>query len=148
MAKDLISEINDACLLMRTRLISRVITGLYDEDLRPFGINSPQFALLVIIHKMGPSSRAEIGRYHRQDRSTLTRNLQVMMSEGWIEEIENKAGGRSRPIVLTKAGKTLIKEAAPAWRTSQAKAKAMLGKDGVAALMKVANGIMNLSKAM
>ncbi len=116
MAKDIISEINDACLLMRSRLIARVMTGIYDDDLRPFGINSPQFALLAVIHNMGPSSRAEIGRFHRQDRSTLTRNLQVMISEGWLEEIDNEAGGRSRPIVLTKTGKMLLHDAAPAWR--------------------------------
>jgi hypothetical protein len=34
------------CLLMRTRLVSRVVTSIYDEALRPFGIVSPQFALL------------------------------------------------------------------------------------------------------
>jgi DNA-binding MarR family transcriptional regulator len=147
-AKDIISEINDACLLMRTRLIARVMTGIYDDDLRPFGINSPQFALLAVIHNMGPSSRAEIGRFHRQDRSTLTRNLQVMMSEGWLEEIDNEAGGRSRPIVLTKAGKALLHDAAPAWRKSQAKAKAILGKDGAAAIMKVANSMISQSKTI
>ncbi len=146
MAKDVISEINDACLLMRTRLIARVLTGIYDEYLRPYGINSPQFAMLAVVHKMGPSSRAEIGRFHRQDRSTLTRNLQLLMSEGWIEEIDNAAGGRARPIVLTKAGKHLLEEAAPAWRTSQTKAKALLGKDGVAAMMKVGDSIIGASK--
>src|SRR5260370_23629514 len=96
------------CLLMRTRLVSRVVTSIYDEELRPFGIVSPQFALLLVIAKIGPASRAEIGRFHRQDRSTLTRNLKIMLSEGWIEEVQDAEGGRARPIALTKEGGRLL----------------------------------------
>jgi DNA-binding MarR family transcriptional regulator len=64
----------------------RVITGIYDEKLRPFGIGSIQFALLVVIRQIEPATRAEIGRLQHQDRSTLTRNLKVILSEGWAEE--------------------------------------------------------------
>jgi DNA-binding MarR family transcriptional regulator len=138
----LIGEINDACLLMRTRLISRVMTAIYDEGLRPFGIGSPQLALLVIIGSMEPATRAEIGRHLHQDRSTLTRNLKLILSEGWAEEVEDDAGGRARPLVLTKAGKDLLREAAPIWRVAQSRAKALLGKDGALAVMHMANRIM------
>jgi DNA-binding MarR family transcriptional regulator len=140
---DVILEMAQTCVLMRTRLISRVITAIHDEELRPFGIKSSQFVLLVVIFKIEPATRAEIGRYHRQDRSTLTRNLKVILSEGWVQEIQNKAGGRARPIVLTKAGADLLRNAAPAWRVAQEKAKALLGKDGVIVVTEIANGIMN-----
>jgi DNA-binding MarR family transcriptional regulator len=128
---------------MRARLISRVLTAIYDEGLRPFGIVSPQFGLLVIIFAIEPATRAEIGRYHHQDRSTLTRNLKVILSEGWAEEVQGEGGGRGRPIALTKAGKTLPLKGAPAWRVAQARAKALLGKDGVTAITEIADGIMN-----
>jgi DNA-binding MarR family transcriptional regulator len=140
---DVILEMAQTCVLMRTRLISRVITAIHDEELRPFGIKSSQFVLLVVIFKIEPATRAEIGRYHRQDRSTLTRNLKVILSEGWVQEIQNKAGGRARPIVLTKAGADLLRNAAPAWRVAQEKAKALLGKDGVIVVTEIANGFMN-----
>ncbi len=39
MADDITNEITRNCLLTRTRRISRVITGIYDEEYRPFGIN-------------------------------------------------------------------------------------------------------------
>ena len=130
-------------MLMRARLISRVITAIYDEELRPFGIVSPQFALLVIIFEIEPATRAEIGRYHHQDRSTLTRNLKIILSEGWAEEVQDEGGGRGRPIVLTKAGKDLLRKGAPAWRAAQARAKALLGEDGAIAVTDIANSIMN-----
>jgi DNA-binding MarR family transcriptional regulator len=84
---DVIADMGSTCVLMRTRLISRVITGIYDEKLRPFGISSAQFALLVVIYQVEPTTRAEIGRLQHQDRSTLTRNLKVILSEGWVGKL-------------------------------------------------------------
>jgi DNA-binding MarR family transcriptional regulator len=135
--EDMIGEISRDCLLTRARRISRIFTGMYDQALRPFGINSPQFTLLVVIFRLGSASRAEIGRYNYQDRSTLTRNLQLILSEGWVEEMEHEADGRSRPIVLTKAGKDLLHKAAPAWRAAQTQAKALVGEKGVAAIRSI-----------
>ncbi|WP_394835929.1 MarR family winged helix-turn-helix transcriptional regulator [Pendulispora rubella] len=139
MGEDAIKEITRNCLLTRTRRIARVLTGMYDHEMRPFGINSPQFTLLVLISRLGPVSRAEIGRRNHQERSTLTRNLQLMLSEGWVEEIQQEAGGRSRPIVLTSAGRELLHRATPAWRAAQAQAKRLLGEAGVNAVMDIAN---------
>jgi DNA-binding MarR family transcriptional regulator len=141
--ENVIDEVARTCLLMRTRLISRVVTAIHDEELRPFGIKSSQLVLLVVISTIEPATRAEIGRYHHQDRSTLTRNLKVILSKGWAEETQDEARGRRRPIVLTKAGKDLLRKAAPAWRVAQTQTKALLGKSGVMAVRDVANRIMN-----
>ena len=79
-------EIARNCLLTRTRQISRVLTAIYDEELRPFGIDSSQFTLLVLIMELGPLSRSDLGRKNHHDRSTLTRNLQPLISQGWVSE--------------------------------------------------------------
>jgi DNA-binding MarR family transcriptional regulator len=136
-----INEITRNCLLTRTRRISRVVTSIYDQQLRPFGLNSPQFSLLVLISRLGSASRAEIGRINHQDRSTLTRNLQLILSEGWVEEIQHTAAGRSRSIALTTVGKDLLLNAAPAWRMAQAQAKAVLGEANVTAVMDIADDL-------
>jgi DNA-binding MarR family transcriptional regulator len=136
-----ISEITHDCLLTRTRRVSRVVTSIYDAQLRPFGLKSPQFSLLVVMARLGTASRAEIGRVNHQDRSTLTRNLQLILSAGWAEEIPHTAGGRSRPIALTTAGKELLRNAATAWRAAQVEAKALLGEAGVIAVTDIADGL-------
>jgi DNA-binding MarR family transcriptional regulator len=141
--KDVIPDISSTCLLMRTRLISRVITGIYDEKLRPFRISSAQFALLVVIYQVEPAKRAKIGRLQHQDRSTQTRNLKVLLSEGWVEERRYGADGRSRPIGLTSAGKDLLHKAEPSWRAAQVQAKGLLGMDGVIVVMDIAERIMD-----
>jgi DNA-binding MarR family transcriptional regulator len=141
MKEDVINEINRDCLATRTRRISRVITAIYDEKLRQFGINSPQFTLLVVIARLGPVSGAEIGRANHQERSTLSRNLQLMLTAGWIEEATKEASGRSRPVALTKAGREMLREAAPAWRDAQAQARVLLGEGGAAAIKNIADDL-------
>lgn len=142
----LVGEVGKECLLTRTRRVSRVITGIYDEALRPYGVGSPQFSMLVLIAKLGGASRAEIGRANHQERSTLTRNLAVLLNQGWVEEVATK-GGRSRPIVLTKAGRELLASAAPAWRSAQVTARHLLGDEGVTAMIDVAGRLQSDSLA-
>ena len=139
-----IADMACGCVLTRTRLISRVVTSIYDEALRPFGMGSPQFSLLIVISKLAPVSRADIGRFNQLDRSTLTRNLQLLLAGGWIQEIAKVNGGRGRPIVLTATGRKLILDAAPAWQRAQAEAQETLGKRAVQTLMQVGDGMMNL----
>jgi DNA-binding MarR family transcriptional regulator len=139
----MITEMGNACLLLRTRLISRVISGIYDKQLRTLRISSAQFALLLAIYQVQPATRAEVGRHQHLDRSTLTRHLKVVLSEGWAEETCYGADGRSRPIVLTRTGADLLSKAEPGWRAAQVQAKDLLGKNGLTAVMDIANRIMN-----
>ncbi len=131
-------EIARNCLVTRTRQISRVLTAIYDEELRPFDIASPQFTLLVLIMEFGPLSRSDLGRRNHHDRSTLTRNLQPLISQGWVVEGAPGDDGRSRPLSLTEQGKELLHRAASAWSVAQTKAKALLGEVGANALMGIA----------
>jgi DNA-binding MarR family transcriptional regulator len=139
----MIAEMGKECLLLRTRLIARVISGIYDEQLRSLKISSAQFALLLAIFQGQPATRADVGRRLRLDRSTLTRHLKVVLSEGWAEETRYGADGRSRPIVLTRTGTDLLNKAEPAWRAAQVQAKDLLGQSGSTAVMDIANRIMN-----
>src|SRR6476659_3312901 len=82
----LVGEVTSSCLMTRSRRISRVITNMFDQELRPLGLNASQFSLLVLIARMEGASRAEIGRANHQDRSTSTRNLQLVLDQGWADE--------------------------------------------------------------
>lgn len=136
----LVTEVIKDCLMTRTRRISRVITSLFDQELRPYGLSSSQFSLLVLIARMGGASRAEIGRANHQERSTSTRNLQLVLDQGWAEEVVPEKG-RSRPIVISRAGRDMLAQAMPAWRAAQAKAKRLLGVDGASAIVQLSAGL-------
>jgi DNA-binding MarR family transcriptional regulator len=114
------------------------LTAIYDEALQPFGVVAPQFTLLVLIAELGPLSRSELGRSNHHDRSTLTRNLQPLIAQGWVAEGVPGDDGRSRPLSLTDEGKALLNNAATAWSAAQTQATALLGEAGAQALMNIA----------
>jgi len=136
--REVSSEVTRSCMVTRTRQISRVLTAIYDQELRPFGISSPQFSLLVLITELGPASRSDLGRRNHQDRTTLSRNLQLLLSKGLVSEDVPAEGGRRRPLSLTEEGRELLLSAAPAWSAAQTKAKALMGEAGVDAIMDIA----------
>ncbi|CAD6562085.1 MULTISPECIES: MarR family transcriptional regulator [Paraburkholderia] len=131
-------EIARNCLLTRTRQISRVLTSIYDDALRPFDINASQFTLLVLIVEFGPLSRSDLGRRNCHDRTTLTRNLRPLMLRGLVREDAPADNGRSRLLSVTQQGHALLRDAAPGWLAAQTQAKALVGTVGADALMGIA----------
>jgi DNA-binding MarR family transcriptional regulator len=134
-----------ACLMGRVRILSRVLTGLYDEELRPFGIKGSQLNLLVVIAKQGPIRRIDIGSLIQLEPSTLTRNLQVMLKNRWVEEVDDGQDARGLPLVATTAGKNLLDRVGPAWLRAQQQAHRLLGTEGSALVLNVSNGLMDSS---
>jgi DNA-binding MarR family transcriptional regulator len=130
-AQTVADEIARDCVMTRWRITSRVLSAIYDEQLRPFGLKSSQLSLLVAVTKAGPVRRIELGRLLSLDPSTLTRNLAVMLKHGWIEEVPDNGDQRGAPLQTTATGRKLLEKLAPAWHRAQARAKKMLGSNGV-----------------
>ena len=136
--KDVIDRIASECLLRRARVLNRVLMGIYDHELRPFGLKATQLTLLVVVAKVGPVRRTEIGKRLSLDPSTLTRNLKIMLTNGWIQEIADGEDGRGLPVQITVQGRDLLNQIGPSWRKAQTRTEKFLGDDGAALLRKLA----------
>lgn len=141
-----VNEMACDCLMGRARMLSRVLTGIYDEELRPFGIKATQLNLLIVIAERGPVRRTDIGSMIQLEPSTLTRNLQVMLKNRWVEEVDNGEDGRGLPLSATDAGRALLERVTPAWRRAQGKAHRLLGADGAALMLKISRVVMSAPK--
>ena len=130
-AQAVADEIARDCVMTRWRMTNRVLSAIYDDELRPLGVRSGQLSLLVAVTKAGPVRRIELGRLLSLDPSTLTRNLALMVKHGWIEEVPDDGDQRGAPLQITDTGRKLLETLAPAWRRAQARAKKMLGRSGV-----------------
>jgi DNA-binding MarR family transcriptional regulator len=139
-AQAIADEVARECVMTRWRMANRVLAAVYDEELRPFGLKSSQHSLLVAVTKAGPVRRIELGRLLSLDPSTLTRNLAVMLKHGWIEEVPDDGDQRGAPIQTTAIGRKLLERSAPAWHRAQARAKKMLGSNGVDLLFTTLKG--------
>ncbi|SRR6266851_6863859 len=123
------------CLAVRMRLLNRVITKIYDDALRPFGLKISQDNILVIAGKLGLANPLRICEILHLDPSTLSRNVLRMQAKGWLEVVPGD-DAREQPFRITGRGKALLKQVEPAWKKAQAQAGEVLGKEGVAFLKK------------
>jgi DNA-binding MarR family transcriptional regulator len=125
------------CIAVRVRLINRVISALYDEALRPFGFRISQVNILAAVAHLGESRPAEVSRILRIEKSTLSRDVELMKQNGWLES-DPPTGGRNQRIRLTPRGTELLGRIQPSWEKAQAEARRLIGEESEAALRQVA----------
>lgn len=128
-----IDRIAASCIAVRLRLLNRVVTNLYDEALRPFGLKVSQMNVLVVAAKLGLARPAQVCELLHLDISTLSRNVDRMMTKGWLEAVPEE-DARTQPFRLTDQGRRLLERAIPAWEKAQEQAAELLGEPGVAVL--------------
>ncbi|MGH6814714.1 MAG: MarR family winged helix-turn-helix transcriptional regulator [Hyphomicrobiaceae bacterium] len=114
------------CLATRVRQLSRILTRVYDDGLRPLGITASQFTLLTQLAQQDGITAVEIGGSLDIEKSTLSRNLRRLLTLGMIL-MDPPAGRRGRGLHLTPKGKAALQEAYPIWQEAQVKAFAVLG---------------------
>lgn len=134
---ELIDRIAGDCIAVRVRLINRVVSAIYDEALRPLGLRISQGNILVAVARMGEARPAELCRILRIEKSTLSRDVEIMKAAGWIES-NPPAGGRNQVLRITPAGRDLIARSGPAWEAAQAEASRLIGDRGVDTLKEIA----------
>ena len=86
-----------SCLCFALRKSARAITQQYDTMLRPLGLKATQFSLLVGIRLFGLVTVNRLAEAMVMDRTTLTRNLQPLETQGLIQTIPG-ADRREREI--------------------------------------------------
>jgi DNA-binding MarR family transcriptional regulator len=114
------------CACATARRAARAITQLYDERLRPHGIEAPQFAILALIDALGEANQAAVGSHFGLDKTTLSRNVKLLEERGWVG-LSTGEDRRERRLTLTKTGRARLAAARPAWRRAQAAMENALG---------------------
>jgi len=135
-----VDEIVDDCLAVRVRLIGRAVTSLYDGALGGHGLTIAQVNLLAALGKVGPCPPARLGEVLQLERSTVSRNVNLLLNHGWVEAVSSDAKG-VREVVLTAAGRAKVEAVMPAWREAQRRADELLGATGVVAIREIASAM-------
>jgi DNA-binding MarR family transcriptional regulator len=125
------------CIAGRVRIINRVVTALYDEALRPHGLRVSQANILAAVASKGEARPVEICQRLQLEKSTLSRDVEIMKGQGWLES-DPPAGGRNQVLRITPRGLDLLAWSQPAWESAQAEAGRLIGDPGVDALRRVA----------
>lgn len=119
-------EVVATCLGYRTRRLARAVTRLYNDRLRPQGLNIAQMILMAAIAAQRSVQPARLGRAMDLEKSTLSRNITRLVDRGWVE-IRDHPDGRGILLTLTARGNEMLLHALPPWREAQERAQSLVG---------------------
>lgn len=90
----------------------------FDEALRPLGLSHGQYSLLVSLNRPEPPRISDVAYLLAMDRTTLTANLKPLERRGLLHISKDSEDKRIRRLSLTDAGRDILCEAVPIWRTT------------------------------
>src|ERR1700690_2349665 len=107
--------IRDYCLCLHVQRAARALARRFDEALRPFGLTNGQFSLLMSLNRPDPPPMGPVACLLAMDRTTLTAALKPLERRGLVKTAQDPSDGRSRILILTAKGKSLLIRAVPVW---------------------------------
>ena len=114
------------CVCSTLRMVSRAVTQLYDDVLRPSGLRVTQFSILATISRLGEANLRQLEDMLAIDQTTLTRSLNLLERDGVIERVPHP-DGRIKAMKLTSKGRRALEAARLLWSLVQNKVLRELG---------------------
>ena len=121
------------CTNLKLRQLSRLVSRHYDAFVAPTGLKNTQYSLLSHVALAGPIRPSDLAQRMRIDASTLTRNLQPLIVQGWLA-LGPGEDARSRLVSVTDTGRAKRAEGQRAWKQAQLALNDRLGEARIVAL--------------
>jgi DNA-binding MarR family transcriptional regulator len=119
---------NTECAYNNLKVMTRVVSAIYDEELRPVGLRASQLALLWAIRAMEPVEFGRLGTTTFTDQTTLSRTVALLKKSGLVS-VRVGDDRRVRVISLTAKGLERFAVAMPLWERAQVRADALVSLD-------------------
>jgi DNA-binding MarR family transcriptional regulator len=118
--------VRDHCLCLHAQRAARSLARQFDEALRPVGLTSGQFSLLMSLNRPKPPAIGSVAALLAMDRTTLTANLKPLERRGLLKTAVDPADRRGRLLTLTKAGGKVLRSAVPIWQSTHEQIERLL----------------------
>lgn len=131
------------CTCFNLRKAARVVTQIFDNEMRPIDLRATQFTLLALAFANGPITVTRLSEEMVADRTTLSRNLNPMEKSGLIR-IERGGDRRTRIVIITDSGRKKLEHALPLWKKAQQGIRDKMGTEKWSSLISNASDLVNL----
>jgi MarR family transcriptional regulator, organic hydroperoxide resistance regulator len=119
---------------------------LIKKALEPYEVSHAQFVLLALLlwfEECGEAvTQVTLVKWSKLDKMTVSISLKKLVSRGLVERHEHKTDTRAKTVLLTDAGRVLIKQLVPVGEAVDDDFFAGLGKPGVHTLIRCFNQLM------
>jgi DNA-binding MarR family transcriptional regulator len=120
-------KVRDSCLCLHLQRAARALARRFDAALRPVGLSSGQFSLLMSLNRNEPPTMGQVASLLAMDRTTLTANLKPLERRGLVRMGVDARDRRARRMQLTPEGRQVLAAAVPIWEVAHADAERLLG---------------------
>lgn len=120
------------CLAQRARRIDRVITRIYDQELKSSGLRGTQLNTLVALCLMKTARPGQLIKAIQVEKSTLSRNIARLESLGFVQVTLLPDGGQE--LSLSAAGMRALTQAQAGWERAQKRVQELLGASALPTL--------------
>ncbi len=119
----------DVDLGWRARLVARRITAELDAALAPSGLSNVQFGLMCLIASAPDDTLGALAQRAGLNQSTMSRNVDQLVSAGLVELVASEADRRRRAVWLTETGAFQLQQALALWQPANRALSRMFGKE-------------------
>jgi DNA-binding MarR family transcriptional regulator len=106
------------CVCTAARRRSRDLTRAFEKAMRGSGVRGTQFTLLATLVQTGPIPTTRLADFQGLERTTLTRNLALLVRDGFVR-IDEGEDRRVHKVAITPAGEEAARRAYPFWKKAQ-----------------------------
>ena len=121
------------CACANIRRLSRLVTRLYDAELRESDLEVTQFGVLSALNRLGNATHRQLARGLGMDSTTMSRAIGVLDRRGWVAR-QPGPDLRQRIYAITPDGARQLDAARAGWRRAQQRVTTLLGADTLATL--------------
>lgn len=122
--------VRDGCLCLHAQRAARALARRFDVALKPAGLTSGQFSLLMSLNRPAPPTLGSVAALLGMDRTTLTANLKPLVRRRLVATLADPSDRRARRLRLTPSGRAVLAKAVPIWRRLHAEIEAALPNPG------------------
>jgi DNA-binding MarR family transcriptional regulator len=108
--------VKERCLCLHVQRAARALARRFDDELRPFDLTNGQFSLLMSLNRPEPPPMGPVASLLAMDRTTLTAALKPLERRGLVKIATDPTDRRSRILILTAKGRSLLARALPVWQ--------------------------------
>lgn len=117
-AIEIAQQMSQECVARRLRQVTRTVTRLYDEALRPHGLTVNQLNILAVIISEKQIRPGQLAEALGMEKSTVSRTIDRMVGKGWLKVTPGQ-DSRTQLLTVTAKGHQLLLTVTPIWDTLQ-----------------------------
>jgi DNA-binding MarR family transcriptional regulator len=131
------------CACQNLRRLTRVVSRLYDEELRKIGLEVTHFGVLTALGRTGETNQKRLSAGLAMDSTTLTRTLSLLRRHGWVS-VRVGRDRRERLFRMTQEGERQLAAAQSHWERAQRRLQREFGDGG---WKRLTDGLLPMTEA-